>query len=995
MKTIIIQLSDLHCSSSAYKYSQKIDKVIDAIRPLGHFDNAFLIISGDLTDKASPNEFKAAKSVIGRFLSGLSNELSCGFIHSMIVPGNHDMLLPDGSRRASEIEDWNKDEHLDEELERLKEFFSYSQSKKCFCVDKVCDDKFIKIGDTNFQICLLNSAPFSTRQPEDKQLHYLPPYVADHLVRAPDADLKITVMHHHFEWCEWNTKEMIKNAILTDDLTFFGHDHKSEFLTAKYSGDGLANIIMGGRFDLDMGKDSTFNVVIYDSDNESFEQYCMTWNLADHIFTPASINTFYKAHHKLEPSQEYIDHLLEDSQKISSKFTDYYAFPKLSAEGEAFSDEESSGFIELEGIFSALDKDRVIHITGNSGAGKTALLRYLYWKSIDYDYYPLLIEKRDYRDSKIDKMFKDLFEIQYSSLSPSSYTAYQQVNHNRKIIFLDDADLIENAKARENLIDSILCSGNLLVYTTRDKNVDLEQLVIDKLEGKSISTLSILPTYKETRDVLIQKIGDINNKTQDEIDAIRTALDYLVQSQTSFFSFTPSSMLQYIKFFIREGTRDRKEVQTLSMVFETNIRSSMLTCIQRPSEANLYLQALEYVANKMYFELRAEKITYSELETIIEEFNSKRKASIVPKLFMEKCSKANVIKESAESFEIGFYDNNTYAYFVAKAISSEYEKNPANQDKIKYVMNRICFGINDTIILFLSFIRSNVGIILQVANKALELMADYPEWDFDLKNIPFLHQFTSMPNSVPSSKEKKEHIEQIERVENDRHEAIKFRGIFDYNEEDITKDRFIIQKALKYTQLVGRALVDQYGSLEAEEIETMLNTLYVVPQKVVYAALKPYQENSEKIIQSISDYVNTHIPDEPITEEHIRELLGNAGTIFALNILDNCAFSASNSSTIIALRDWTPVNSNHSILRLMMEENTGNTANFIAKAIALRAELKQNIYAAILIAQIARKHIFYLSSIDHRHIDSLISGHVLSKESKTTLLLEERKKEKG
>ena len=71
----------------------------------------------------------------------------------------------------------------------------------------------------------------------------------------------------------------------------------------------------------------------------------------------------------------------------------------------------------------------------------------------------------------------------------------------------------------------------------------------------------------------------------------------------------------------------------------------------------------------------------------------------------------------------------------------------------------------------------------------------------------------------------------------------------------------------------------------------------------------------------------------------------------------------------------------------MMEENAGNTQEFVSKAIALRKELDAIPYAKILIAQIARKHIIYTSSIDHREIDKLLSGKVLAATTKPALLL--------
>lgn len=103
-----------------------------------------------------------------------------------------------------------------EELKRLSNLFGYSQTKQCFTEDKLCDVRMLTLGRTKVQLCMLNSAPFSTRKREDKQLHYFPTYVAEKLERSHEATLKITVMHHHYEWCEWNTKEMLKNPDMED-----------------------------------------------------------------------------------------------------------------------------------------------------------------------------------------------------------------------------------------------------------------------------------------------------------------------------------------------------------------------------------------------------------------------------------------------------------------------------------------------------------------------------------------------------------------------------------------------------------------------------------------------------------------------------------------------------------------------------------------------------------------------------------------------------------
>lgn len=992
MKIMIVQLSDMHCKSSDGNMSLKIEKVVSAIKTLGKVDGALLIFSGDLTNSGSKREMNAASQLIGKLLHRMSEMLDCGFIHSKIVPGNHDMSLPDGSRTAAEIEKWNKEDHLQDELDRMKQFFNYSNRKRCFCKDLLCDVGIVSFGDVKIQVCLLNSAPFSTRTPEDKQFHFFPKHVSEKLIRDESVDLKITVMHHHYEWCEWDTKEMLRKAIASDDVTFFGHDHKPETVTSEYSNGEKYSVIMGGEFNLDSQKESGFNVVVYDSESETIDHYGFVWSITESIFVQKTCGNITKKRSVLLPSEAYLSKLLRDEQGLCESFVDYYALPKLTAEGAAFSVDDARDELSIESIFDALRTERVVRITGGEGSGKSALLKYLYYRSTKCGFIPLLIENRDYRDSRIDKMLKLLFEEQYEPTSEYAYECYLQASDNSKIAFIDNLDLIANAKARENLVNTILESGKLLVYTTKERNQDLEEIVKNKLQGKTISTIAINPVYKQTRDCLVEKIGYIHNKPADEVEAIKMALDYMAQSQTSLFSFTPGNAIQYIKFFLHGGAKEKKGAQTISVVFETNVRNAIFAACKKEHIANKYLLVLEFFAKHMYFSLQAEQIDLPTYSRIIADYNEKKKGDINERDFLDCCLNAKILRQVDGAFDVCFFDKNTYAYFVAKALNRDFEKDNTDLANLNYVMEHICFGINDTIILFLSFIRSNTKMITSIAVNALTLLDEYPEWDFADENLPFLHQSGGFSETPPSGKERKETHKQIERIEQKRHSAITFKGIFDFDENDVKKKKYLILRALKYAELVGRALVDQYGALDADEIDKMLAALYVVPQKVIYATLKPYQEHNDEIVKNILDFAQKNISEEKIKEEKIneekvRELLSQAGTVTALNILNDIAFNCANEGTIPVLRAAPCASVNHKILRLMMEENTGNTQEFVTKAIELRKELDALPYAKALIAQIARKHIIYTSSIDHREIDKLLSGKVLAATTKPALLL--------
>lgn len=990
MKILFLQISDIHCKAGDQNLRQKILKIAPALKEIDHFDKIVFIFSGDLADKANENEYKVARLLIGELITTLSESFNCGFINTLIVPGNHDIKLSDGCRTCNDILKFNKAEKIESEIKLMDNFFKYSTSKKCFLKNKIVDVHNVEFDNKKFRICLLNSAPFSTKSPDDKELHFLPDYVSESLIRDNDVDFQITVIHHSYECFDWNSKEMLKNHLWANDLVLFGHDHKAESFTQNnYNGSKL-NVIIGGEFALNTEEPASFNAIVVDTEDMEFTQNEFEWNKNKCIFKIKKQVKFKKYKTDLQPSEKYINSLLEDKQKISNLFTDYYVFPKLIVKGELFSDDYIDN-IDANKIFELLMKEKIIKITGNASVGKSALLKYLYLEAIKCKYVPLLIEKKNYNENKIDKIIKKMFKLQYDGVD---YSLYEQGNRDGQIIFIDDIDLIEDSRTRQHLIEYILDSKRLLICSSKENWQDLEDIVKEKLKGKTISSFEVPYFLKENRDKLVNNICSIYKKTDDDKLVICSSLDYMAQCQSGLLSLVPATIIQYIKFFLSNDNSDNTGIKAISLVYETNIKSSIIKSVSSEN-ASIYLSVLEFLASSMYFKYKKEYINTTELENIIDEFNKLRKAKINAKKFCDVCKSTDLLRECEDSFCVHFSDKNTFAYFIAKSINKEIEKDPANQEHLKYVMNYICFGINDTIILFLSYIRNNTNVILNIAKTAADLLENFPELDFDKNNVPFVKQSLNVPNAVPSKKEKKEATNNIEEIERARQNNIKFKGIFDFNESDVNKERYKILRALKYTRLIGRILVEQYGELEAEEVDIIIKYLYSLPQKIIFALLNPYQEHYKEISDSLMEYASNTSPNEKITEDDIREALGLAGALLTLNLMNDIAYNSTNKLTMDALRDVQTSNSNYSIMKLMFEENLGKNSNFVSNAIELFKKYESDPFVRMLISQIARKHIIYNFDINHSQVERLISAGILSNKGKPLLLLEQRNKKKG
>lgn len=235
----------------------------------------------------------------------------------------------------------------------------------------------------------------------------------------------------------------------------------------------------------------------------------------------------------------------------------------------------------------------------------------------------------------------------------------------------------------------------------------------------------------------------------------------------------------------------------------------------------------------------------------------------------------------------------------------------------------------------------NNSLIMRLAAQTFKHIEDSPSWNIESQNLPFLNDIEDTTKGIPTSQEKNEVKRQTEIVEQERHEVIKFRNAFDYSEQDIEKFKTI--RALKCCQIISRVLVDQYGALEADEVDGIIETIYTIPPQIVYAHLKPVQDNIEGMCDYLYNY-SLENSEQSYTKDDIRRMLGTAGTAMALDILNNVAFNASSDSTIEELQHYNTTSMVQDVMQLMLIENTRHTKCFVDSAIQLQRKYDGNAF---------------------------------------------------
>lgn len=98
MKIAIVHLSDFHIHAGDQFLSQKTEGILSALNVLGKVDDYIVVFSGDLSHSGQVNEFKQSRYLLGKIISGIKQKNDNKFVNLFMVPGNHDLCLPENAR---------------------------------------------------------------------------------------------------------------------------------------------------------------------------------------------------------------------------------------------------------------------------------------------------------------------------------------------------------------------------------------------------------------------------------------------------------------------------------------------------------------------------------------------------------------------------------------------------------------------------------------------------------------------------------------------------------------------------------------------------------------------------------------------------------------------------------------------------------------------------------------------------------------------------------
>lgn len=513
MKIAIIHLSDFHVCEKDYFIQKKIDAVASGVSSLRNVDEYIITFTGDLANSGKKNEYKAARHIFTSLISQLKAK-SGKFINLLLVPGNHDIVLSKNGRTGSDIQDYYDaetiDSYIDDEIKALANFYTESNANQDSHYSQgIIYRKILNFNGYKIQFNLLNTAPFSTLKHDDKELHYFPSDNLYKIKKDKNSSLCITMMHHSPEWFHWKYKSNLENAIIDNsEFLLIGHEHIKQSKEVSINNSEYMWISNAGKADFSHqnGEDS-FNVILIDTETNSFSGYVFTWESNLEIFADKNIvenkNIQNRSTH-LVPLPSFSKFLKEDTNNTLEDFTKYFVFPKLVAKTK----NDYGKYDEISEIGALVDeicKQKRIIITGETNSGKTTLLKALYLH-YSKSKSPLFLSLENTTRINSNNFIKHLFEDQYGD-DDYKYILYNRLNKDDKIIIVDGWDLIKDGANKNRLLKTIQENFGTIILGSNNNDMDIVETVKNELiDSAYFYELHIKPFFIEKRNQLIQNI---------------------------------------------------------------------------------------------------------------------------------------------------------------------------------------------------------------------------------------------------------------------------------------------------------------------------------------------------------------------------------------------------------------------------------------------------------------------------------------------------------
>ena len=879
MKVAILHLSDLHITTdNAQWIIDRAHQVANAVKlNCADSQKIYVVVSGDIANKALPEEYEHAITFFNRLKSGLSNNYSGQIpVESRIlcVPGNHDVWL-------KEEDDVRKIllKHVSDNYPTLSDsIFSNivaTQSNYAEFIKKVNEDESYKpallstfddtVGDYQIRFNLYNTAWMCGLKDQPGTI-----FMPTGSVKKPtkETDLVISVMHHNYNWLslvKQNKTNFMRRVGGSTNILIYGHEHevvttgKTDNITK-----GFVSEYEGAAFyskDKETGvQHSQFQLLVIDTDQSTCHQTAYKYYPNDYIYRAdlsqaLTISTESKTG-AFRSNIEYTQNLDEmptpiyNHEKEKLKLSEIYIYPDLESMNERINKTDIDGkYLSAERLLG--DADHALFILeGGNQCGKTSLCHMYYTTLAGAHKYPLMVGGKEMTNNNLKRILRNAYERQYLP-EFADYDKFEQYDKVDKVLLLDNFDKCKLARdVKEKMIKEMLLQFGKVIITVRE-----DKFIVDSLNyfSKEATVLYHIKSFGyEKRAKLIEKFYEkYDNQCispQEMLDKTNEALRMVQQFLGK--EYIPPYPI-YILSLLLSSTKlmGQSYAQTAyGHCYDAIITCALLTQV-KDDDVSQFRNFLKNFAFYKFMQ-KMESMPEEKFRAFYDEY---QKHYIITSY--ENCKRVLLntgllVCEDECYYKFGY----KYVYYFTVA---EYISGIVNRSVGKEIIQQLCNDIESeevaNILIFLTYHIDDVSFIDETIFTLMSSIEDVAPITL-LKNDNF---YASIENLCDEMKKETVDVFKKSDPKKAREELMRQQDTVERERENHEEEKrqnarsLKIAKALRAIEVVGQIIKNRRNSLEKSKLKEMLVELYYTGFRTVNYLGSTLAADKKKLVEDI------------------------------------------------------------------------------------------------------------------------------------------------
>jgi hypothetical protein len=622
------------------------------------------------------------------------------------------------------------------------------------------------VGDSEIRVNCFNTAWMSTNPEVQGQLVF-----PSSAMNTPDgrARLVIAAFHHPYNWLAAESARRFRRFIdASSDVVLTGHEHEAEAYTRQSMDSTATQYVEGGVLQDSEGRLSSFNIVIVDTEEQSYEAIACHWSQeryeSDSMGSRGFIRNKRVCKSDFQNNEAFVKILSDVGAPITHPakheicLADIYVYPAV-VRKDPENKFQAVRVIESSEVLEYVRGSAQLLVCGEELSGKTSLGKTLYSDLLGGgDFVPVLVTGDQFAGIK-EKDTRSLivreFARQYDEASASRFF---EVDLAQRVVIVDDWHKVKyNAPGRVAIIRHVrsLC-GKVILLTNR--LYALEELaetgplreILAEFEFCDIREFGKRLTGK-----LIERWHHVGRDYDSDLHDYAYSVALSEQKVTAIIGkgVLPAYPIFLLGLLQAEASPNSAAdaAGSYGHILESVITSRFAQVSTRSTEiGSMYT----YASRIAYALFRGDKIFLSarEISTLHDEYCERYQLQLSQPRVLAALVRAKMLHKEGDSYRFAY--KGSYCYFVARYFAENLRSSEAKlREELDTMTDQLGWEDYTNIVMFFLYLTRDDAVIDRLLSNAACI---YREWaPSDLENdVQFLNKLLKegpRPLHLPST----------------------------------------------------------------------------------------------------------------------------------------------------------------------------------------------------------------------------------------------------